>query len=360
MSRNSDNLAKIIAKSPWRNAYWFARMLLSGDKYGGVGKSKEKQLLELSTQLEIVLGRDVLTASEKITVCKDMITKSLTGLFKPSAKGFLLSELLATDINSDITSVDDVVVFIVAIKYMVAPMNAAMAIVPSSDAEFCHATAKSILDSLGETSVGKVVSTWDDLGVKGCLDAERSLVVSEFTKLRTNLSALTTQRTEIEDNMVLTAFVQEFERRLGQKRKNRAGNSLEDVSTFLFDYYGFNSHPKPDHFQTDIEVDKWFKCKDGWTIGISCKRTLRERWKQVSSADSHALSRYKIKEIWHLVTFDKDLSDEKLTMLGQQRQVFYLNEDTERFKSASVHVGMKDYVRPLSRFVADVRKEQRG
>jgi hypothetical protein len=113
-------------------------------------------------------------------------------------------------------------------------------------------------------------------------------------------------------------------------------------------------------FQTDIEVDKWFKCKDGWSIGISCKRTLRERWKQVSSADSHALSRYKIKEIWHLITYDSDLSDDKLTMLGQQRQVFYLNQDGERYKSASVHKGMSDYVRPLSRFIADIRREQNG
>jgi len=335
-------------------------MLLSVDKYGGVGKSKEKQLLELSSQLEIVLGRDILTANEKVVVCKDMISKTLTNLFTPKAKGYVLADLLATDINDDIISIDDVVVFIVVVKYMVAPMNAAMALVPSSDAEFCHTTAKNILDSLGESSVGKIVSTWDDLGIKGCLDIERSLVVSEFTKLRTNLSTLTIQRNEIEDNMVLTAFVQEFERRLGQKRKNRAGKSLEDVSTFLFDYYGFKSHPKPNHFQTDIEVDKWFKCHDGWSIGISCKRTLRERWKQVSSADSNALSRYKIREIWHLITYDKDLSDDKLTMLGQQRQIFYLSETTERYKSASQHIGMRDYVRPLSQFIADIRREQRG
>lgn len=128
----------------------------------------------------------------------------------------------------------------------------------------------------------------------------------------------------------------------------------------MFDYYGFASHPKPDHFQTDIEVDKWFKCKDGWTIGISCKRTLRERWKQVSSADSHSLSRYKIKEVWHLVTYDKDLSDDKITMLGQQRQIFYLSEMTDRYKQASKHIGMKDYIRPLSQFIADVRREQKG
>ena len=68
--------------------------------------------------------------------------------------------------------------------------------------------------------------------------------------LRANLRALVYQRTEIEDNTLLTAFVQEFERRAGQKRKSRAGNSLEDVMTFLFNYYGFKSHAKPDHFQT--------------------------------------------------------------------------------------------------------------
>jgi hypothetical protein len=353
-------LTEIIAGSPWRNAYWFARMLLNGDKYGGVGKSKEKQLIELVAQLEVIIGRNILTETEKVKVCQDMITSSLTRLYNSSAKGFVLADLLSVDLNASISSVDDVVVFIVAVKYMVAPMNSAMALVPSSDAEFCRATAKSILDSLGEDAVGKVVGTWDDMGVKGCLDAERSLVVSEFTKLRANMASLRVARSEVEDNMILTAFVQEFERRLGQKRKNRAGTSLEDVSTFLFEYYGFTSHPKPDHFQTDIEVDKWFKCKDGWSIGISCKRTLRERWKQVSSADSHALSRYKIKEIWHLTTYDKDLSDEKLTMLGQQRQIFYLAETSDRFKSASAHIGMKDYVRPLSRFVADIRKEQNG
>jgi len=360
MSLDNNKIAVTIASSPWRNAYWFARMLLNGDKYGGIGTSKERHLMELAAQLEVIIERTQLNDAEKVKVCQNTITTTLTSLFKPTAKNFVPADLLAIDLNENIVSVGDVIVFIVVIKFMVAPMNAAIALVPSSDASFCRATAKNILDSLGESAIDKVVATWDDLGVKDCLNAERSLVVTEFTKLISNLAALGAPRTNIENNMILTAFIQEFERRLGQKRKNRAGNSLEDVSTFLFDYYGFASHPKPDHFQTDIEVDKWFKCKDGWTIGISCKRTLRERWKQVSSADSHALSRYKIKEIWHLTTYDKDLSDEKLTMLGQQRQIFYLSEMMERYKSASQHVGMSAYVRPLSQFIADIRKEQRG
>ena len=348
MKDKAHEMHDLIANTPWRNAYWFARMLLNGDKYGGVGTKKERQLLELVVRLETILAQDSLSPQEKIDICKTALAKALSELFSPTTKGHLPSLLLAEDVNAEFKSIEDIVVFIVSVKYIVAPMNAAMAAVPSNDMEFCHETAISMLDTLGETGVGKVVSTWDNLGVKGCLDVERSLVVSEFTKLRNILKSTAVTRNENEENMVLTAFVQEFERRLGQKRKSRAGNSLEDVSTFLFDYYNFSSHPTPDHFQTDIEVDKWFKCKGGWTIGISCKRTLRERWKQVSSADSHTLSRYKIKEIWHLTTFDKDLSDDKITMLGQQRQIFYLDESTERFKSASAHVGMKDYVRPLT------------
>jgi hypothetical protein len=354
------NIPKLISNSPWRNVYWFSRMLLSGDKYGGIGKSKMKHLLLLCLQLEAIISAKNLSEAEKISVCRKTLEDTISTFYNPNSKGFVLSQVFVEDVCSELNSIADVVAFIVSVQFVVDPMNAAMGRIPSSDTEFCRGTAESILKTLGEGSVGKVISTWDDLGVRGCIDVERSVVVSEFTKLRANIAALNEPRSELDDNIILTAFVQEFERRLGQKRKNRAGNSLEDVSDFLFEYYGLSSHPGPDHFQTDIEVDKWFKCKDGWIIGISCKRTLRERWKQVSSADGNTLSKYKIKEIWHLITYDQDLSDEKLTMLGGQRQIFYLDDSKERFKSARNHIGMRDYVRPLSRLIEDIRKEQRG
>ena len=358
MDADLASITQFIADSPWRNAYWFARMLLNGDKYGAVGTSKERQMLALATKLESVIAQESLTDNEKVRICNRTLGNAMSEFFKPTAKGNTLAQNLAFDLSRELNSVDDIVVFILCVKYIVSPMNAAISAVPSNDLEFCRETAQSILDELGEESVGKVIATWDTMGVKGCLDVERNLVVSEFTKLRNMLKTLSSTHSEIEENMIMTAFVQEFERRLGQKRKNRAGTSLEDVITFLFDRYNFKSHPKPDHFQTDIEVDKWFRCTDGWMIGISCKRTLRERWKQVSSADSHALSRYKIKEVWHLITFDNDLSDDKLTMLGQQRQIFYLDANSDRYKSASQHIGMADYVRPLNRFIADIRIAQ--
>ena len=269
MDAGLNNTSNLISESPWRNAYWFARMLLNGDKYGSVGTKKERQLLELVTKLEAILAQDTLTDDEKVKVCNRTLESSMTGFFKETAKGFVLAENLSFDLNREMNCVDDIAVFILCSKYIVAPINAAISAVPSNDLVFCRETAQSIIDELGEESVGKVIATWDSLGVKGCLDVERSLVVSEFTK-------------------------------------------------------------------------------------------LRERWKQVSSADSHTLSRYRIKEIWHLITYDNDLSDDKLTMLGQQRQVFYLDEYGDRYKSASQHIGMSDYVRPLSGFIADIRREQNG
>lgn len=359
MSGLDTSVENVIYNSPWRNAYWFARMMLNTDQYGAIGK-KDELMTVLANELEAIIEQSALSDEEKLKICIGIIHSKVNGAAKIRSKTSGLYRDFASALEEELKSLTDVVVFIVTIRYIVKPANAALNNIPNDDVEFCHATAKNILDHLGRENVGKVIAVWDTLGVRGCLDVERREVVREFTKLRANLNALSCPRSEIEDNAILTGFVQEFERRAAQKRKSRAGSSLEDISTFLFDYYQFKSHEKPDHFQTDIEVDKWFRCKDGWSIGISCKRTLRERWKQVSSADGNALSRYKIKEIWHLITYDRDLSDDKLTMLGQQRQVFYLADDSERYLTAKNHIGMRDYVRPLSQLIDDIEREQKG
>lgn len=353
---NNDDFNNAVYNSPWRNAYWFTRNLLNTDKYGALGKD-EKLLRSIISETKAILIQP-LSDEDKLNVCLDVAKEKINNSAKPNTKTRELRENFALYLEEEIKTLQDYIVFLVTMEYIVLPTNQAIGNIPSDDLAFCRTTAENILGSLGREHVAAILSTWDNLGVAGCLNAERFEVVSEFTKLRTNLKALTYDRNVIEDNAILTAFVQEFERRAGQKRKSRAGGSLEDVATFLFNHYGFKSHEKPDHFQTDIEVDKWFKCTDGWSIGISCKRTLRERWKQVSSADGNALSRYKIKEIWHLLTYDRDLSDDKITMLGQQRQIFYLMDNSPRYLSAKAHIGMRDYVRPLSSLIDDIAKEQ--
>jgi hypothetical protein len=257
-------------------------------------------------------------------------------------------------LDGKIITTTDVAVFILTAESILIPINNALTGIPSNDRVFTVATAKAYLDKLGVKGLATVINIWDDIGVDGSLTAERVAVVREFTNLRREISRMP----EIEANLVLTAFAQEFERRLGQKRKGRAGGSLEDVASFIFDYYKIEAAHAPEHFQADIEVDKWLKCKDKWLIGISCKRTLRERWKQVSSADRGILSKFKIRQIWHLITYDEDLSDDKLTLLGNLGHVFYLRDDSRKLEHARSHVGMTSYVRPMSKFVDDIKRER--
>ncbi len=349
-----DEFTSIVLENPWRNAYWFARMLINNDKYGSVG-SDSKLLAEIGQGLRTVIADKSQPEDIKIDLAKKVLKELLEKRFdKPTARTDRIN-LFYTDVVSKFQSQDDVAVFILTAESVLIPINSAMVGIPSNDREFTEGVAKAYLDRLGEGALATVINFWDDAGVEGSLNAERAAVVREFTRIRDELSGVP----EKEANLVLTAFVQEFERRLGQKRKSRAGGSLEDVTSFLFKYFHIKSENAPEHFQADIEVDKWIKTKDKWLIGISCKRTLRERWKQVSSANAEILSKYKIKEVWHVVTYDEDLSDDKLTLLGGLRHVFYLRDDSRKLKHALTHQGMKSYVRPMSKFIEDIRQHQK-
>jgi len=281
-----------VLHNPWRNAYWFARMLINGDKYGAIGK-ETKLLTEICITLTTLLENNNQPSDLKISLAKQVIISLFEKRFVKETGKSARIKLFLEDLLLKLNTCDDVAVFIFTAQNILIPINIALESILSNDKMYTEAIAKAYLDKLGNKALATVINLWDDAGVTGCLNAERIAVVRGFTHLRHDIS----QMPEYEINMVLTAYVQEFERRLGQKRKSRAGGSLEDVANFLLDYFGIIADRKPDHFQADIEVDKWIRCQDKWLIGISCKRTLRERWKQVSSASSDTLSKFKIKEI---------------------------------------------------------------
>jgi hypothetical protein len=348
----SDKNALEIIKNPYNNVYWFARMLINNDKYGGIG-GNDTLLSEIAVSLRRVLD-DKMTAGDKVSLAVEIIKNLTLAKFKKASTKIDRINLFCCDLADMVKTPEDIAVFILTLEKVMLPINKAMEKIPNNDREFTIEVAKSYLDKLGYEALATVVNFWDDLGTKGCLNAERAAVIQEFGYLRDFIAKHNAKDADI----ILTAFVQEFERRLGQKRKGRAGGSLEDVASFLFGYFDITAENRPEHFQADIEVDKWIRCADKWLIGISCKRTLRERWKQVSSADASILSKFKIKELWHLVVFDEDLSDDKLTSLGSQRHIFYLRDDSRRLLSAQNHIGMRDYVRPISRFISDIKREQ--
>jgi hypothetical protein len=327
-------------------------MLINKDKYVAIGK-EPKLLTRITSSLKLVAdenkGKDFLSLQKQVlrNIIEERYCKTETTNIRV--------QLLLSDLNKEIITPETMNVFILTCENILVPLQQAIANIPSNDREYTLNIAKAYLDVEGKHGLADVISLWDDLGIKGCLNAERTEVIRAFATLRVLLT--NDKISEDEKDIVLTAFVQEFERRAAQKRKKRAGGSLEDVTNFILEYYKIQCAESPEHFQADIEVDNWVKTKDGWLIGISCKRTLRERWKQVTSADSSILSKFKIKYIYHIVTYDEDLSDDKLALLGSLRHIFFLPDNSRRLKYASEHIGLKDYVKPISSLIDDIEAQ---
>ncbi|MEI8296246.1 MAG: hypothetical protein WCG04_06980, partial [Alphaproteobacteria bacterium] len=270
IEKNKIDIEEQVLNNPWRNAYWFARMLINGDKYGAVGK-ETKLLLEICAALTTVFSNSTQPPDLKVSLAKQIIMSLFEKRFTKATGRSARIKLFLEDLLLKLTRPDDVAVFILTVQNILIPINIALESIPSDDKAYTEAIAKAYLDKLGDKALATVINLWDDAGVTGCLNTERVAVVRGFTHLRRDIE----QMPEYEMNMILTAYVQEFERRLGQKRKGRAGGSLEDVANLLLNYFGITAEKKPDHFQADIEVDKWIRCQDKWLIGISCKRTLR-------------------------------------------------------------------------------------
>lgn len=347
-------LEKIIV-NPWDNVYWFSRMLINSDRYGGIGSDSDLMLAVSSSIKSILESKKIKEENEDSKF--DILSKAIKNVFlhgiRENTARFRQVENLCTDLFERMESSKDFEVLALTCEKIMLSINRALKQIPNNDRIFVESIANALLDAKGTEGLANIISILDDIGSKGCMTAERKEIVSAFGILRSEISKFLNQE---EMDIVLTAFCQEFERRVGQKRKGRAGRGVEGTTSIILKYFGIKATHAPEHFTTGLEIDKWIRTKDGWLIGISCKRTLRERWKQAYTTDFDLLNRHKIRELWHVVTYDKDLSDEKITEIGSHRAILYLPDDSPRFKNAVRHPGMKSYVRPMTKFISDLKK----
>lgn len=344
-----------VTQSPWDNVYWLARMFIASDKYGGVGNDR-KTMLEIASTVRAIrnsLGQE--REETLVPVLTEAVRHILLKRWERTKKKPAV-EALCDELTNRLLSLEDFEVLAFTCEHVLIPILDSLDAIPSSDQAFSESVIQAMLQTRGEQALPTVINLWDDLGSYGCMTAERTEIVQRFGWLRHYIRSLGLN--ELEENLILTAFCQEFERRVGQKRKGRAGRGVESVTSLILEYFGVTRVSEgPEHFTAGLEIDRWVKCKDGWYIGISCKRTLRERWKQAYTTDLDLLNRHKIKGLWHVITFDRDLSDDKITEMGSHRARLYLADESPRYLSASQHPGMRDYVRPISRFISDLRAE---
>ncbi|GAA4978410.1 hypothetical protein QTL95_09330 [Rhizobium sp. S152] len=121
---------------------------------------------------------------------------------------------------------------------------------------------------------------------------------------------------------LIAAVTQEYERRAGNKRKSDAGGVLETALNLVFDAFGVPVTGEPRH-HGDFEIDNML-ITDGATIGFSCKRTLRERFRQSLTREAEI----DIDEVWFVPLEDDDISEEKILDIQKDGSRVYISRDT--------------------------------
>jgi hypothetical protein len=347
----------------WEKCYWYLRLLVDTNRYGALAKDSKRLTIlynELISTYRLIQKEDN-TESEKNEILLNILEENLFEKIKKDSKKEVAFGELIVQLKQLLLEPKDFLIFALTIKELLLPANDAIANVPTTEStDFARKYGKAVLDAKKEKGLASLIRDWDNFTEALSLNKERDLIVGLFKTIRENLASELSTFSELlnsnEIDIILSAICQEYERRVGQKRKQRAGNDLESVTEFVFNYFGIKTAGSPDHFTTGLEVDNWVKDKNGWYIGISLKRTLRERWKQTYTTEIGLLDRHKIKYIIHILNNDLDLSDSKITELGSYRHLFFMADSSSTLNKLKDHVAMGKYVFPMSSLIDKIKE----
>lgn len=145
-------------------------------------------------------------------------------------------------------------------------------------------------------------------------------------------------------------IVQPFEKVLGNMRKSRGGRTFEDAIIRLVLLLGKpiarptgknkDELGKIDLVLPDVETAK--KTPDR-ALFITCKRTLRERWKQ-------EIPTGKSNWRYYLLTIDPDISQGKAEEIHEKSLIAYVLDDVKKNKQ----IEKMPWIRPLSEFPKEI------
>lgn len=345
----------------WEKSYIFLRMLVNKDRFGGLADSEKKA----ERLVEAIYDTYKLQKNEENKTAVAIIFRVANEILQENkgrkSKKIIQFEHLIEILRGIIDCPEDFVILAMTIQELLLPTNNAVSRVPSGAEimKFARIYGKALLDEKQEQGLSTIIRDWDVFTEALALNKERDIIVDLIARVRENI-LIKAEMNDVEItakdlDIILTGLCQEFERRTGQKRKQRAGDDLESVTQFIFTYYNLKAASKPEHFMTGLEVDTWLKDSRGWYIGVSLKRTLRERWKQTYvSVDD--MNRLKIKNIVHVINNDFDLSDSKLSEMAGHRHIFFLPDNSKILFELKDHIALGDHLFPMSQFITKIKE----
>jgi hypothetical protein len=197
--------------------------------------------------------------------------------------------------------------------------------------------------------VDKIIEeTWEELKKLAEL-----LLESQGPNLKENLKAVLESQDFI--NKLASMFVefaymvQRLEKDLGNMRKARRGKTFEKVICGLLNFIGISCEIPTGEYRErlrriDIVIPNSVEALENpdKAVFITCKRTLRERWRQEVPTVGPNQRVY-------LLTLDEELSQEKANEIRSLGLIVYVRDDLKQSRFSS-----KSWVRKLSDLPKDI------
>lgn len=334
--------------------YWFARDLVASS-YGSYATKETATLNQLSSRLERELEGEGFLNETDLETQKQQIRNTITGSVNKTyggdiSKRYRQTEDLAERILRRIEEEDDIREFQIAIDAVVRTseiLDTAPSFGKQEIVDIVDETLQNDRGSLDPAKAYDALYNVDFDGEAYQLGAQREPLIDyvheEMEELRADPHI-----GEREVARIISGIVQEYERRAGQSRASTAGNVLETGLQHIFNQFGVPATGDPTHFG-DLEIDNMVDGPDG-SIGFSCKRTLRERFRQSLSREAEI----GVDEVWFVSLLMADVSKEKLQDISNDGSRIYVPRDSFVWNRYSTDDNLSYTLRPANQFIEDV------
>lgn len=334
--------------------YWFARDLVASS-YGSYATKETTSLKQLSSRLGKALEGDGLLNKTGLETQKQQIEDAITGSVNKTyggdiSKRYRQTEDLVERILRRIDEEDDVREFRIAIDAVVRTSEILDTAPSFGKLEIIEIVDETLLTDSGSLDPARAYDALFNVDFEGeayQLGAQREPLIDYVYEMMNELrSDPHIEKREVA--RIISGIVQEYERRAGQSRASTAGNVLETGLQHIFNQFGIPATGDPAHFG-DLEIDNMVDGPAG-SIGFSCKRTLRERFRQSLSREAEI----GVDEVWFVSLLMADVSREKLQDISNDGSRIYVPRDSFVWNRYKEDDDLSYTLRPADEFIADV------
>lgn len=327
-----------LAKFSKYNTYWYCRDLIKS-AFDGFASSETETCKEISSDLLDRLDDESYTVEDHLEFVEEKVLGSMRGGTNRFRKTRELVERLRRRTNDK----EDVKALAIAFH-----ATARTTEVLNNTENFGKEEIINIVDETIENSQQLDKSKGYDALYNVDLAGEQYQLASQREGIVPYISELRDRIDEEKFDRVVSAVVQEYERRAGQSRVSTAGNVLETALQHIFDRFDIPATGKPEHFG-DLEIDNIVRGEEG-SIGFSCKRTLRERFRQSLSRQAEI----GVDETWFVSLMLADVSKDKLKDIGNDGGRIYVPRDSFVWREFGDKDEMDGVLYPADSFIEDI------